>query len=179
MTSQTISRRYAKALLAIGQEDGDFVRYGEELAAFTAVMANRDLAEALANPIYPAGNRHKILDAILAKLSLSKIMQNFLGLLQDKERIDQVEDISINYQRLVDEINNIKRATVTTAGSISEPVLDQVKKSLEDMTGKSIILEAKQDPEIIGGIMAQVGDLTLDGSVKTQLSNLKESLIKG
>ena len=179
MTSQTISRRYAKALLAIGQEDGNFIQYGEELAAFVTVMANQDLAEALANPIYPAENRHNILDAILAKLSLSKIMQNFLGLLQDKERINQVEDISINYQRLVDEINNVKRATVTTAGSISEAVLDQVKKSLEDMTGKTIILEAKQDPEIIGGIMAQVGDLTLDGSVKTQLSNLKESLIKG
>lgn len=179
MTSQTISRRYAKALLAIGQEDGNFVQYGEELGGFIKVMANQELAEALANPIYPAENRRKILDAILDKLSLSKIMQNFLGLLQDKERINRTEDISINYQHLVDEINNVKRATVTTAGSISESVLNQIKKSLEDMTGKTIVLEPKQDPEIIGGIVAQVEDLTLDGSVKTQLSNLKESLIKG
>ena len=53
------------------------------------------------------------------------------------------------------------------------------RASLEAMTGKTILLEVEQDEGIIGGIIARVGDLTLDGSVKTQLQNLKESLIKG
>ena len=179
MISQTIARRYATALLALGREDGNFSQYGDELAAFTSMVANPDLAEALNNPIYPEAVRQNILNAVLAKMSLSPVMLNFLRLLQDKKRISQVEGICSHYQSLVDEVNNVQRATVVTAVPVSQAVYDQIQKTLEEMTGKTIFLESKQDPEIIGGIVAQVGDLTLDGSVKTQLRNLKESLIKG
>lgn len=179
MISQTLARRYAQALLALGQEDGNFAKYGEELAAFAAAAALPELAEALTNPIYPAETRRKVLDGVLAKMGPSNIVKNFLGLLQDKGRIGHVGAINSYYQRLVDEVNNVKRATITTAGPVADAVKSQVQATLEKMTGKTIILEAKEDPDIIGGIVAQVGDLTLDGSVKTQLQNLKESLVKG
>jgi len=179
LISQTIARRYAKALLALGQEDGNFTQYGEELAAFTRLLANRELAEALVNPIYPADSRLGVLKAVLAKLKLSKIVENFLGLLFDKGRISHLEAINSNFQLMVDEANNIKRAMVVTAGPLSAAVQARVQETLARMTGKTVILEAKEDPEILGGIVAQVGDLTLDGSVRTQLKNLKESLIKG
>ena len=179
MISQTIARRYAQALLAIGQEDGNYEKYGQEVAAFAQMMSEAGLAEALINPIYPAEIRRKILDQILAKSKFSAITLNFLGLLQDKGRISQVPAINAYYERLVDELNNVQRATVTTSAALSKSIQKEVKAALEKLTGKKIILEAKQDPEIIGGIVAQVGDLTLDGSIKTQLKNLKESLIKG
>ncbi|MBW2090618.1 MAG: F0F1 ATP synthase subunit delta [Deltaproteobacteria bacterium] len=179
MITQIVAKRYAKALLAIGREDNNFEKYGEDLAVFAQLMARRDLAEALTNPIYPYANRKQILDAILEKISLSQAVINFLRLLMDKGRINLVESISDYYQRLVDEVNNIERATIVAATSLPESIHEQVKQILEEMTGKSILLEVEQDPEIIGGIVAQVGDLTLDGSVKTQLKNLKESLIKG
>ena len=179
MTGQTIARRYAKALLAIGQEDGNFEKYGEELADFDQAMNQAGLAEALGNPIYPMANRSRILDQILEKMALSGIVNNFLKLLMDKGRIQLVGPITAYYQRLVDEFNNTERATVTTAFPLSDEIQEQVRRSLEGLTGKTILIESRQDPEIIGGIVAQVGDLTLDGSVKTQLQNLKESLIKG
>lgn len=179
MTSQTIARRYAKALLTLGQEDGNFAQYGQELTDVATLMADPNLAGALTNPIYPAESRRGILEKLLAKLGPSKIIQNFLLLLQDKGRISQLQDISRHYQRLVDEVNQIRRATIITAGPISQSVQDQVRSTLEQMTNMTVFLEARQDSSIIGGIVAQVGDLTLDGSVKTQLKNLKESLIKG
>ncbi len=179
MTNQTIARRYAKALLALGQEDGNLVKYGEELAAFSQVMRESGLADALTNPIYPTDSRNKILKTVLGKIKLSPIVTSFLSLLQDKGRIAHAEAISVHYQRLVDEVNNVKRATITTAGPISASIQAQIKETLEKMTGKTIVFETKQEPGIIGGVVAQVGDLVLDGSVKTQLRNLKESLIKG
>ena len=97
----------------------------------------------------------------------------------DKDRISLIESINEYYLRLVDEINNIERATIVSAKALPESIQERVKASLEAMTGKTILLEVDQDEEIIGGIVARVGDLTLDGSVKTQLQNLKESLIKG
>lgn len=179
MISQTIARRYAKALLVLGQEDGNFDKYGQEVAGFVRSAAASELTEALTNPIYPAASRRQLLDAVLNKMDLSKITQNFLKLLMDKGRINHIEAISDHYSRLVDEINNIKRAKIITASDLPEATREQVKKSLEELTSKTILLEIEQDKDIIGGIVAQVGDLTLDGSVKTQLANLKESLIKG
>lgn len=179
MISQTVARRYAKALLAIGREDQNFERYGEELSGFARLMTRRDLAEALTNPLYPYDSRRQILDLILEKMSLSQMVQNLVGLLMDKGRINHVEAISSYYERLVDEVNNIERATIVMATSLPDAIHRQVKTILEEMTGKTILLEVEQDAEIIGGIVAHVGDLTLDGSVRTQLENLKESLIKG
>ena len=127
MISQTIARRYAQALLAIGQDDGNFVAYGEDLAGFVQVYLNNELKEALVNPLYPADSRRKVLDKVLSKMGLSKIVINFLGLLQDKGRMNHVEAISDYYQRLVDEVNNVKRATITTAAPISEAIQNQVK----------------------------------------------------
>jgi F-type H+-transporting ATPase subunit delta len=179
LISQTIARRYAQALLSIGREDGRLSLYGEELAAFTRAAAMPELLEALINPIYPAENRRVILEKIMARLGLSKIVSNFIGLLQDKGRIGHIAAINEHYQRMMDEVNNIKRATIITATGVGPEVRDQVKSTLEKLTGKTIVLEAREDPEIIGGLIAKVGDLTLDGSVKSQLKNLKESLIKG
>lgn len=179
MISQTIARRYAEALMALGREDGEYEKYGEELAGFASLMAETDLDEALVNPLYPETVRRKILQEVIGKLELSKTVTNFLYLLLDKGRIAHAPAISDRFQRMVDEANNVKRATVTTAAGVSDKVLTQVKESLEKMTGHTVIVETKEDPAIIGGIVARVGDLTLDGSIRTQLDNLKESLIKG
>jgi len=179
LTSQIIARRYAKALLAIGRDDGDYAEYGRELVTFAEIMGMADLTPTLSNPIYPKANRRAILDSILDKVEPSIIVRNFLGLLMEKDRISLIDSINDYYLRLVDEINNIERATVISAKPLLETIQDRVKASLEAMTGKTILLEVEQDEEIIGGVIARVGDLTLDGSVKTQLQNLKESLIKG
>ncbi len=179
MISQTLARRYAQALLALGREDGQYAAYGLELAAFTQVMENLDLGGALSNPILPKNTRRLILDRILEKLKLSKMTANFLVLLQDKGRIGHIQAINRTYQHLVDEVGNIQRATVVTAQAVDAKAQADLKATLEKLTGKTIVLETQVDPAIIGGVVARVGDLTLDGSIKTQLKNLKESLIKG
>ena len=179
MISQTIARRYAQALLSLGQEDGNFAKYGEELAAFAEVMAIPEVTGALTNPLYPKDARRQVLDQILSKLKPSQIVKNFIVLLQDKGRINHAEATTTYYKRLVDEVNGVKRASITTATPVDEKVKKQIKATMEKMTGSTIILEVLEDPELIGGVVAKVGDLTLDGSVRTQLKNLKESLIKG
>lgn len=179
MISQTIARRYAKALLAIGQEDQNFARYGEELAGFAKAQNTSGLAEALSNPIVPLENRTNILKAVQDKMQLSPMVKNVLSLMMEKGRINLVPSMNDYYQKLVDEVNNIARATIVTATAVDDDIKEQIQKTLEEMTSKKVIIEAVEDPEIIGGIVAKVGDLTLDGSVKMQLKNLKESLIKG
>jgi F-type H+-transporting ATPase subunit delta len=83
------------------------------------------------------------------------------------------------YQKLADELKGIARATVTSAGELSADAVERLRAVLSKRTGKDIVLEVKQDPGLIGGLITQIGDLVLDGSIRTQLLNMRESLKRG
>jgi F-type H+-transporting ATPase subunit delta len=68
---------------------------------------------------------------------------------------------------------------VTSAGELSSDAVERIRDALSKRTGKKIVLEVKQDDRLIGGLVTQIGDLVLDGSIRTQLLNMRESLKKG
>ena len=180
MRNFTVSRRYARALLSLGKEDGNYLKYGEELKAFSDLLKRETQARyVLQSPIYDFTNRSNLLKAILNKTGFSQTINNFIQLLLTKGRIRYVEDISTFYAQLTDELSNIKRAMVTTAVELSEDIIKRIQTALKEVVQKEVIVTVNQDPSIIGGIIAQVGDLTLDGSLRTQLKSLKESLRRG
>jgi len=176
----TVSRRYAKALLMLGQEDGKYTEYGEELSGFAQLLEREpDLKDALLNPIHGMEERKKLLLRVAELLKLSTVVGNFLKLLFDKHRLAALSGISQVYQQFVDDIENVKRASVKAAIALDEAMQERLRQGLEKMTKSKVVMDFEEDPAIIGGIIARVGDLVLDGSVRTQLSSLRESLIKG
>lgn len=180
MINLSLARRYAKALLSIGKEDGQYKVYGEELNSFAYLLEREaELKNAIINRIYPREDRKKVLNEVLNLVQFSPIVRNFLNLLFDKQRLDGILEINRVYQQLVDQLENISRAKVTTAVPLDEGIIARIREALEKITGNTVILDVVQDPAIIGGIIAQVGDLVLDGSVRTQLQSLKETLIRG
>lgn len=180
MKNFTISRRYARALLALGTEDGNYLKYGEELKAFSELLKKEPQARyILESPMYDFTSRKRLLAAILAKAGFSATVNHFLQLLLEKGRIPYLDDIAAYYGQLTDEVRNIRRATVTTAVPLEDDIVKRIQAALKEVVQKDVVVTIKEDPSIIGGIIAQVGDLTLDGSLRTQLRNLKESLRRG
>ena len=180
MRNFTVSRRYARALLSLGKEDGNYLKYGEELKAFSDLLKKETQARyVLQSPIYDFTSRNNLLKAILNKTGFSQTINNFIQLLLTKGRIRYLEDISLFYAQLTDELSNIKRAKVTTAVKLSEDIIQRIQAALKEVVQKEVIVTVNEDPSIIGGLVAQVGDLTLDGSLRTQLKSLKESLRRG
>ncbi len=180
MKNFTVSRRYARALLSLGKEDGNYLRYGEELKAFSELLKRESQARyVLESPIYDFTSRNKLLKSILEKAGFTQTINNFIQLLLTKGRIRYLEDISLFYDQLTDELSNIKRAKVTTAVKLGEDIIQRIQAALKEVVQKEVVVTVYQDPSIIGGIVAQVGDLTLDGSLRTQLKSLKESLRRG
>jgi F-type H+-transporting ATPase subunit delta len=106
-------------------------------------------------------------------------MESFLVLLFEKGRFGFLGHINDFYQKLADELKGIARATVTSAGELSADAVERLRAVLSKRTGKDIVLEVKQDPGLIGGLITQIGDLVLDGSIRTQLLNMRESLKRG
>jgi len=175
-----IARRYTKALILIAKEDGLADRYRKELEGFVDVLdKEQDFEAAISNPLYPAEQRKKVLETVVGKIGLSDVLKTFLLLLFEKGRFGELRGVLEFYQTLVDELNGIVRADVTSADKLSDEAVEKIRASLSKMTGKSVMLNVGQDPDLIGGVVTKVGDFVLDGSIKTQLENMKESLKKG
>jgi F-type H+-transporting ATPase subunit delta len=175
-----IARRYAKALLLIGKEDGQAETYREELEGLANLIAGeKALDQAINNPRYDAGQRRQVLEAVIRQGSLSKVMNSFLLLLFEKGRFGILAHINEFYQGLADELKGIARASLVSAGELSEETVEKIREALSQKTGKEVLLDVDQDPSLIGGIVTRIGDLVLDGSIKTQLLNMRESLKRG
>ncbi len=180
MKNLSIARRYAKALLLIGKEDGNAQLYRDELNGVTqAIDAQPDLKQTISNPLYDAAGRRGLLMAVIEKLNPSKEMQQFLLLLFDKGRFGFLDEVNDFYQKLADDLKGIARASLVSATELSSEAVNKIREALVKRTGKDIILDVQQDPELIGGIVTKIGDLVLDGSIKTQLVNMRESLKRG
>jgi F-type H+-transporting ATPase subunit delta len=180
MKNLKIARRYAKALLIIGKEDDKAETYKEELDRFSdLITSQKELEQAIINPLYDVGGRKKVLQAVIDKVNISKVMASFLLLLFDKGRFGFLSDINEFYKKLADELKGVVRASLVSATKLSSETVEKIRTTLSKRTGKDIILEVEQDPSLIGGIVSRIGDLVLDGSIKTQLLNMRESLKRG
>jgi F-type H+-transporting ATPase subunit delta len=175
-----VARRYAKALLLIGKEDGRTEQYRQELEGVATMMATQKvLSGTIANPLYNAEERKNVFKSVLDKLDLSKAMFAFLMLLFEKGRISFLFSINDFFQKLADELKGVASASLVSATELSSETIEKIRSALSKKTGKEIVLEVKQDPGLIGGIVTKIGDLVLDGSIKTQLLNMRESLKRG
>ena len=179
MKNTVLAKRYAKALFAVGKEENAFDKYNKSLKEMADLFTSMpEVRDALSNPMYPLEARAKVMEHIIKKMKASSVMANFFNLLAQKKRADILPDIADQFQVLVDADNNVSRGTVISASKLSSGLSKKVQATLEKITGKQVLLTTEVDPSIIGGIVAKVGDLVLDGSIKSQLTGLKES-IKG
>jgi len=173
----TLAKRYAQALVEIGEEQNALDGYGRDLTALTELVADsKDFREVLINPVFPKEDKKKIANSILEKLGTDRMVINFINLLIDRKRIDQLEGIEKAYHQRVDEIRGITRGEVASASSLDDAELDRIRKALSDISGKDVRLSARVDPSLIGGLVAKVGDKVFDGSIRSQLNELKDSL---
>ncbi len=177
MIGSKVTRRYAKALMGLGREDGQYEQYGKELQEFSQFCReHQEFGNVIGNQVFSVEDRKKILAVVLERSGFSDLMKNFLNLLLDKDRIGAVDQIAMHYARLADEISNIARAEVMTPSPLGTAAQDKLKKALGDLTKKEIKMEIREDKSLIGGVIVKIGDMVLDGTVKAQLQGLKESL---
>ena len=177
MIDTTLAKRYAKALLEIGQANNALEKYGSDLSALTQTIAeSKDFKEVLVSPVFTKEDKKKIAGEILGKMGADVMVKNFVNVLIDRERIDQLNGIEEAYRSSVDEIRGITRGEVISAEALGDTDLGKVTDALSKISGKKVLVTSKVDPLLIGGLVARVGDMVFDGTIRTQLNQLKESL---
>lgn len=180
MISTKISRRYAKALLSLGQEDGQYEGYGRHLQEFNNFCsANSEFFQVISNQLFSVEDRMHIIEAALEQSSFDLMVKNFLKLLLVKNRIGEIQQITDYYSKLTEDISNITRVKVFTARPLTKKTEDKLAAALAGLVSKKVVIEVAEDKSLMGGLVVKIGDLVLDGSVSTQLQRLKESLKRG
>jgi F-type H+-transporting ATPase subunit delta len=173
----TLAKRYAKALVEIGQEENALERYGEDLTTLCELVdASPEFREVLINPVFTKEDKKRISGDILGRLGTDPMVTNFVYMLIDRKRIDQLAGIDAAFRAAVDAINGITRGQVVSAEPLSDDALRRVTDALSEISRKRVLLTTDVDASLIGGLVAKVGDMVFDGTIRTQLNQLKESL---
>jgi F-type H+-transporting ATPase subunit delta len=172
-----IAKRYARAFFGIAREDGLYEKYYNELTLFSSIIKeNKDLKELLINPVFDQAEKRAVVDALLKKIDISNVTANFLKLLVDKRRIGILPDIESCYRKLMDDVLRKIRVDVKTAFPLSTELSEKLQKRMEDLTGRKVEMAITEDASLLGGIVVGVGDTLYDGSIKTQLHNVRNLL---
>jgi len=151
-----------------------------DLEAIAAAFAESEpLRDALLRPLHPVTERRAVLEQVAQRLGLGASVQNFLGFLIDQRRIVEFQGIHAEFLRLCDEAAGRLQAELISASPLEANQLERVRSALAARTGRDIELDVRVDPELIGGAIAVVGGLVFDGSLRTQLSQLRDTLTRG
>lgn len=180
MIGGSLARRYARALLAIGEEDRTVRRILSEVERFVALTAEAPLLREMLEAAHiNRGDKHAALEAAVATQDVLPATKNFLLLLVDKGRMDVLPRIVEELRRLIEQLEGIERVEVVVPMPLSGTQKDLLKVVIERQTGKKAELEEKVDPAVLGGMVVKIGDTVYDGSVRTQINTIRENLRKG
>lgn len=182
MTGNHIARSYARALLAVGNKLGPdgAENCKKDLTQLTdAVMLSPKLAKVFKNPTISKNEKVGVVKALAEELGVSPTMRNFAHLLAEKGRFDQLAAIAEVYTKLLDTQSGLIRGKMRTAFWLSREKKAEVVAQLEQQTGRKIVLDFEVSPEIIGGVVLEIGDDILDASLRAQLSILKDTIKRG
>jgi F-type H+-transporting ATPase subunit delta len=174
------ARRYARALHDVAREAGATEAIGKELQQVAAACdGDAGARDVLTRPWIKPADRRGVAVAIAQKLGVRQVVRDFVGLVAERGRGDHLPEIVAAYQTLVDDELGRARAQVRTAVALTDAEKQQLSGRLERALGKRVILEEQVDATLLGGFIAQVGSLILDGSLDGQLARMRQRLARG
>jgi F-type H+-transporting ATPase subunit delta len=181
MSLRTSANRYAKALFDVAvEEKNDLAQIDRDLQALVAMMhESPDLAQASGRSGVTEAARKSLMEAVADKMGLAAPVKKLLVLLAESRKLNLVPDLAIAYSERLLTHQNIVRAEVTSAVTLSPEKTKALAESLGKVTGKQVDLSVTVDPELLGGVVAKIGSTVYDGSVRTQLTRMRAQLAEG
>jgi len=179
MVSGSLARRYAKAVFDIGSAQGDLTKLGQDIRSLAKAMTeSKELGTVLTNPAIRRGDRKKVVDGLLKSIGVQTASRNLVYILLEGERLGSVPAISRALDEMIEAKAGRVTAEVVSAKALDPSQLSQITAAIEKLSGKKVSVTTRQDPELLGGVVAKVGDTVYDGSLRTQLRTLRDELSK-
>ena len=174
---KSASLQYANALADIALEQGAAEPVLNQVADFTAAFReSTELRNVLESPAVHRQSKHEVVEKLAARLGASKIVRNFLFVVIDHGRTALLPEIAEAFQEVVRQRQGIAEAEVVSAMELNPWQKNELLQTLERKTGKKIQATYRLEPGLLGGVRVRVGDTVFDGSVRTQLEQMREQL---
>jgi F-type H+-transporting ATPase subunit delta len=170
------ARRYAEAAFEVARSSGSLDDWEEQLAAVAAILADPALNRAFTSPVVPRERKEELILATFPEME-SRV-RNFLVLLVRQDRLGVLPDILATFRALLNEHRGVQVVEVTTSEPLEASERDEVAARLAQHLGRQVLIETRVDTNIIGGLVARVGDQVLDGSVRGRLDRLRAALVQ-
>jgi F-type H+-transporting ATPase subunit delta len=179
MVTGSLARRYARAVVEIGTANHNLDKLGADLRALAGAMhTSAELITVLTNPAIRRADRRRVLDGLLTRVSATPHSRNLVYLLLDGERLASLPAISREVDAMIEARAGRVVADVTSARPLDAAQLSQITAALEKLSGKKVAVTKHEDPSLLGGVVAKLGDTVYDGSLRTQLHTLRDALTK-
>jgi F-type H+-transporting ATPase subunit delta len=176
---EEIAEVYARALFEVAQEHEVLDRVHDELGEFTAALEdeeNRGLRLFFFSPYFASGEKKDGVTKVVS--DADERLVNFLELLAERHRMPAVFRIKREFDALWAEENQLLPVTVTSAVELDEGLVEDIGKRIQDQTGRKVDLSSNVDPDVLGGLKVQVGNMVLDGTVRNRLERLRKQVTK-
>lgn len=175
-----IAKRYAMAFFELADETGVIDAVADDLAALSGMLdKSADLERLISNPLLSRKDQNRALQAVAAAAGFNDLTRKFLGVLADNRRLSMLAQI---IHALRDEVSRSRgevTAEVTTATPLDEKQITALTDALKGALGAKVSLDAKTDPDMLGGLIVRVGSKMIDNSVRTKLDRLHRQLKSG
>ncbi len=175
MPSGSAGRRYANAIFEMAKEQNKLEQWGADLDSISYAFSQPNVQGFLDNPKTSRDSKIQFVSKVLGP-DVSQQALNLAQLLVKRERQSDMKSVVEEYTRLWNKERGIVMAEVTTAEEMSAAETEAIREQLSKLTGNQVTVNMKVDPEIIGGVIARIGDTLIDGSVRARLQNLRKQL---
>ena len=170
------AKRYAQAVFELALERNEFEGWQEGLRRIVDLTTDKKLMALLENPSLSFAAKKNLLQERLGKIN--PLASNLALLLVSKGLLKRSGDLLEKYNELLDAHRGVERAKVTTALPLGDEEKDAISQRLGKMVEHKVVVDAQVDPSIIGGFVARIGDMLIDGSIHQKLETLKRSLVE-
>ncbi|MDQ6975891.1 MAG: ATP synthase F1 subunit delta [Mariprofundaceae bacterium] len=173
MSTALISRRYASALFALHQESG-FDREG--LIKATVAVLDTGAAEALASPLFDKTFKASLIKKAI-KVKNDSVITRLIDLLASRNKLSLLPEINTQLDDMIIRAGSEIDVQVTVATHLNKREENLLVKALRKTAGANIVLHVVKDPSILGGLIVQMGDRKIDGSLRGKLNSLRQSIV--
>lgn len=175
-----LAGRYARAFFDLATEQKLLAKIEKDVETLHAVWAESgDFVKFAMNPLLSRNAKADAVAALAKKLKLQTLTGQFLAVMAKNRRLGLLVDVLKAFDVLLADAKGVLRAEVVSAVKLKKAQLDAVEKNIKDAMGRDVLLEARVDPNVLGGLRVKVGSVLFDGSVAYRLERLQLALRQG
>jgi F-type H+-transporting ATPase subunit delta len=174
-----LSLRYAHAFASVADSSHLGVAAAQQqLDDFSGTLAgSRELREVLMNPSIANEQKLKVLDAIAGRIGMFPQVRNFIAVIMDHQRLDELDEILTEYHAVADDQSGLTEAEVTSARPLNDQDRAELEAQVAKLAGGRVRTTYSEDASLLGGVVVSIGSTVYDGSIRTQLQQLKQKLV--